>query len=119
MIGSTLTVALAIGTGLVAFYNGELPMLSSRVGPAELAFVPAGATGLAYANVREIMNSEFRQRLRQVLPTGEGKDELFNETGIDIERDIDSVLAAALPGDAHGIFEIARHSEQNYELLPY
>jgi hypothetical protein len=118
MIGSTLTVALAIGTGLVAFYNGELPMLSSRVGPAELAFVPAGATGLAYANVREIMNSEFRQRLRQVLPTGEGKDELFNETGIDIERDIDSVLAAALPGDAHGIFLVrGRFDEGRIETL--
>lgn len=99
MIGSTLIVTLGIGTGLVAFYNGELPMLSRRVGPAELAYVPADATGLAYANVREIMNSEFRQRLRQILPTGEGKDELLTETGIDIEHDIDAVVAASLVGD--------------------
>ena len=33
MIGSTLTVALVIGSGLVAFYNGELPMLRSHSGP--------------------------------------------------------------------------------------
>ena len=58
--------------------------------------MPADATGLAFANVREIMNSEFRQRIRQVLPTGEGKDQLFNETGIDIEHDIESVVAASL-----------------------
>jgi hypothetical protein len=96
MIGSALIVALGIGTGLVAYYNGDLGLLTSRVGPDELVYVPADATALAYANVREIMNSEFRQKLRQVLPTGEGKDELFNQTGIDVEHDIDSVLGASI-----------------------
>ena len=104
MIGSTLVIGLGIGTGLVAFYNGELPMMRSHAGPAELVYVPADASGLAYANVREIMNSEFRQRIRQLLPTGEGQVELLNQTGIDIEHDIDSVVAAALAGDNHGLF---------------
>jgi hypothetical protein len=120
MIGSTLIVALGIGTGLVAFYNGELPMLSSRVGPAELTYVPADATGLAYANVHEVMNSEFRQRIRQILPTGESKDQLFNETGIDIEHDIDSVVAASLPGEtpSHAVFLVrGRFDEGRIESL--
>lgn len=96
MIGSALIVTLCVGTGLVAYYNGDLALLRSRVGPDELLYVPADATALAYANVREIMDSEFRQKLRQVLPTGEGKNELLNQTGIDLEHDIDSVLAATL-----------------------
>jgi hypothetical protein len=94
MTGSALIVALGLCTGLVAYYNGELPLFKSRVGPEELAYVATDATGLAYANVREIMNSDFRQKLQQALPTGQGKEELFNETGIDIEHDIDSVVAA-------------------------
>jgi hypothetical protein len=95
MIGSAVIVILGIGTGLVAYYNGDLPLLRSRTGPAELSYVPADATAVAYANVREIMDSEFRQKLRQVLPTGEGKDQFLNETGIDLEHDIDMVVAAS------------------------
>src|SRR5712692_8870841 len=95
MLGSALIVGLGLCTGLVAYYNGELPLFRSRVGPEELAYVPADATGLAYANVREIMNSDFRQKLQASLPTGQGKEEFFNETGIDLEHDIDSVVAAS------------------------
>jgi hypothetical protein len=95
MVGSALIVVLGLCTGLVAYYNGDLPVFRSRVGPEELLYIPADATGVAYANVREIMNSDFRQRLHQVIPTGQAKDQFFNETGIDIEHDIDSVVAAS------------------------
>jgi hypothetical protein len=109
LAGSAFIVLLGLGTGLVAYYKGDLPVFRSRVGPEDLAYVPADATGLAYANVREIMNSEFRQKLRSVLPTGQGKDELFNQTGIDLEHDISSVVAAAAgqgdPSD-HGLLLI-------------
>lgn len=119
--GSALIVLLGLGSGLVAYYKGDLPLFRSRVGPEELAYVPADATGLAYANVREIMNSEFRQKLRSVLPTGEGKDEFFNQTGIDLEHDISSVVAAAAakgdPSD-HGLFLIRGvFDEGRIELL--
>lgn len=96
MTGSAVIVGLGLCTGLVAYYNGELPLFRSRVGPEELAYVPADATGVAYANVREIMNSDFHQKLQQsAMPKGQGKEELFNQTGIDIEHDIDSVVAAS------------------------
>lgn len=97
--GSMLIVVLSLCTGLVAYYNGDLPLFHTRVGPSELAYVSADATGVAYANVREIMNSEFRQRLPQALATGEGKNEFFNETGIDIEHDINTVVAASGAGN--------------------
>jgi hypothetical protein len=100
LLGSAVIVLIGLGTGLVAYYKGELPLFRARVGPDELVYVPADATGVAYANVRQIMDSEFRQKLRDAFPAGQAKDNFFNQTGIDIERDIQSVLAAtAGPGD--------------------
>jgi hypothetical protein len=95
VVGSAAIVVAGLCTGLVAFYNGGLPLLSSAQGPSELAYLPADANAVAYANVREVMNSDFRQKVNQVIPTGEGRDEFLRETGIDIERDIDTVVAAA------------------------
>jgi hypothetical protein len=93
LAGSAMVVIVGLCTGLVAYYSGNLPLRSSAIGPAELAYVPADAQAVAFANVHDIMASEFRQRLRQVLPTGEEKDKLKAETGIDIEQDIDTVVA--------------------------
>ena len=93
LIGSCLVLTIGLGTGLVAFYNGSLPMKRSASGLAELAYIPSGAAAVAYADVHAIMSSEFRQKLRQVLPSGEAKDKMLAETGIDLERDIDTVVA--------------------------
>jgi len=120
MIGSALVVVLGVGTGLVAYYNGDLAIMQSKVGPDDLAYVPADAKALAFARVRDIMNSEFRQKLRQVLPTGDGKNELFNETGIDVEHDIDSVLGASFDqqSSSHGLALIrGRFDEGRIEQL--
>jgi hypothetical protein len=96
LVGSVLVMSAALCTGLVAYYNGALPLRATSVGPAELAYLPTETTAVAYANVNEIMNSEFRQKIRQVLPTGEEKDRLLAEIGLDIEHDIDSVVAGAM-----------------------
>ncbi len=57
---------------------------------------------MAYANVRDVMNSEFRQKIRQVLPDHDtkGQEEFQRETGINIEQDIDYVLAWMTPAPA-------------------
>ncbi len=94
---STASVIMVAGlcTGLVAYYSGGMPLMASRVaGNEDLAYIPSDATVVAYANVRDIMNSEFRQKLRQVIPTGEGRNEFLDETGIDLERDVISVVAS-------------------------
>jgi hypothetical protein len=93
LIASVLVMSVGLGGGLVAYYHGGLPLMSPSAGPAELAYLPVETTAVAYANVNEIMNSGFRQRIRQVLPTGEAKDQLLAELGLDIEHDIDSVVA--------------------------
>jgi hypothetical protein len=101
LMGSGFVLAAGLGTGLVAYYGG-LPTLASAsrsVGPDELKYVPEAAAVVAYANVRDVMASEFRQKLRQVLPDHDtkGQEEFQRETGINIEQDIDYVLAWMTP----------------------
>ena len=88
-------VVVGLGSGLVAYYGGGFPSLSaSRSGPAELSYVPADSAVVAFANVREVMDSQLRQRMKQALPDERGQQEFQEQTGIDIERDIDYVVAA-------------------------
>ena len=100
MGGSAAILVVGLGTGLVAYYGGGFPSLSaSRSGPSELSYVPADAAVVAYANVREVMDSQLRQRLKIVLPQEQGQAEFQRETGIDIEKDIDYVVAAMTSSD--------------------
>lgn len=100
LIGSAVIVALGLGTGLVAYYNGSLPIGRSLGSETELAYLPSSAVAVGYADVRSIMNSEFRQKLRQMLPTGEEKEKIQAELGVDIEKDIDTVAAAYMGGSS-------------------
>ena len=104
MAVSTGIVVVGLGSGLVAFYGGGFPSLSaSRSGPAELSYVPADSTVVAFANVREVMDSQLRQRLKQVLPPEHGQQEFEQQTGIDIEHDIDYIVAAMTTPGSGGL----------------
>lgn len=95
MAGSATVMAVGLCAGLVAFYGGGFQALSASTGPTELAYVPADATVVAYADVRSIMDSQLRQELKQAIPTPPtGQKEFQEKTGIDIERDIDYIVAA-------------------------
>ena len=92
-------LAVGLTTGLVASYMGlPVSLLSSAAGPDELQYVPADAAVVAYANVRDVMNSEFRERFRKIEPHSNERDEFEEKTGVNIEQDIDSVVAAFMPG---------------------
>lgn len=100
VLGSLVVLVVGLGTGLVAYFGG-LPTgaFARQAGPQELSYVPANAAVVAFADVREVMNSELRQKLRAVLPPdGKGREEFKAKTGIDVEADIDHVLACMLPG---------------------
>jgi hypothetical protein len=97
LVGSAAVIILGLGTGLVAYYNGNLPLgLGARSADTELAYLPADAAAVGFADVRAVMNSEFRQKLRQVIPTGEELAKFKDELGVDLEKDIDTVSAAYL-----------------------
>jgi hypothetical protein len=90
-----------LGTGLVASYmNIQNLVLIGSDGPAELEYVPADTTILAFADVREVMDSELRQKLMQLQPdSAKGADQFQEETGIDIRTDVDKVVASVSGGD--------------------
>jgi hypothetical protein len=92
----TAAAILGVGltTGLVASFMGLPVAFSSAAGPDELEYVPAEAAVVAYANVREIMDSQFRERFRQFEPDTSERDEFQEKTGVSIEEDTNSVVAA-------------------------
>ena len=94
VIASLLVLLVGIGTGLVAYYVG-LPQGVFQSGvPQELRYVPVDATLVAYASVQDVMHSELRQKIRRVIPIPEnGQQQFQDETGINIETDIDRVVA--------------------------
>jgi hypothetical protein len=96
LIGGALVLAAGLCTGLVAYYAGGL----GPQGPDldELSYLPREASTVAYADVRSIMASDVRERLRRMLPAGEERDRLNAELGIDIDEDIDSVVAGFVGG---------------------
>jgi hypothetical protein len=103
MAGSGAVLAAGLCTGLVAYYaGGGFQAVSASAVSNELRYVPADAAMVAFADVRAIMDSDLRTRLKQAMPMHEkGQQEFQQQTGIDIERDIDYVVAAVAPGRLH------------------
>jgi hypothetical protein len=103
MFGSVGLLTLGLTVGLAAYYGG-VPGFARQSGPDELAFVPRDAAVVAYANVRDLMASQFRQQMRGLEPSvpQQGQDELKNTVGIDLEKDIDYVVACLLASPASG-----------------
>jgi hypothetical protein len=103
MVGAVAILAVGLSIGLVAYYGG-LPgiALSRAAGPQELRYVPKDAVVVAFVNVRDVMASEFRQKIRglESAHDAKGQQEFREATGIDIENDIDHVVACMLPGDS-------------------
>jgi hypothetical protein len=99
VIVSLLVLGVGLGTGLVAYYVGFPAGAFARAGgPDELQFVPRDATVVAFADVREVMASELRQKLHSAIPMPVGGQHDFEDkTGINIETDIDRIVACLTP----------------------
>ncbi len=106
VFGSVTVLLVGLCTGLVAYYTG-MPMGAFGQSSAltELRYVPADAAVVAYADVRNLMQSELRQKLHLAMNEDNGEDgqaEFQKETGIDIENDIDRVVAFMEPAASDG-----------------
>jgi hypothetical protein len=94
--GSVAFLVVGLSVGLVAYYGGFSGIAFSQAsGPSELRYVPRDAVVVAYANVHDVMASSFRQKIRELEPPEKerGQQEFRDATGIDIENDIDHVIA--------------------------
>ena len=107
VIASLLVLTVGVGTGMVAYYIG-FPTAFAQQGPDELQLVPGNAVVVAYANVHEVMVSNLRERIRQAMPhLPDGQREFENATGINIETDVDRIVAALVP-PADDRFDVPR-----------
>ena len=98
MFGAAGVLLLGLCTGWVAYYGGGLPTLTASVaGPEELQYVPADATVVAYADIRDVMLSDFRRRFRDLKPDRDAQQEFEQRTGINLEDDIDYVVSSVNP----------------------
>jgi hypothetical protein len=98
LMGSGAFLAVSMTVGLAAYYGGS-PGFAQPAGPEELNFVPKDAVVVAYANVRQLMDSQFRQQVKALDPAerAHGQEEFRAATGINIETDIDYIVASVLP----------------------
>jgi len=104
VISSVLVTFVGIGSGLVAYYSGSpARALAGQGGPEELRYVPYDAALVAYADVRHIMTSELRQRIKSIVPGQDNRQHEFEDlTGINVETDIDHVVASVQADSAGG-----------------
>jgi hypothetical protein len=105
VMGSVGFLVLGLTVGLAAYFGG-VPGFAEPAGPTELNYVPGDAVVVAYADVKGLMASQFRQHIKALEPANQeqGQAELKDATGIDVERDIDYVVACLLasPADSAG-----------------
>jgi hypothetical protein len=90
-------LVVGLCTGLLAAYVGGFQNLTivGGDGPGELVYIPADAHAVAYANVRDVMDSELRHKLSTLQPDSSRGPEHFKEqTGIDLQTDIDYIVAS-------------------------
>ena len=117
MFGSVTVLLVGLCTGLVAYYTG-MPMgaFGQTEGPSELQYVPADAVLVAYANVQDVMRSELRKKLHSTMARkhdDKGQEEFQKATGIDIEHDIDRVVAFMEPSQTR---TVQRHGARDRPL---
>lgn len=117
VLGAGAILVVGLTTGLVASYVGLPAVFSRAAGPDELQYVPADAAVVAYANVRDLMTSDFHQRLRKMGPHGHERDEFEQKTGVDVEQDIDSVVAAMLARPEGAAGAKGEHSDESVLIL--
>lgn len=118
LLGGAGVMAVGLAGGLAAWVSSSLPSLVlAQEQPDELRYVPPEATILSFANVREVMDSDLRRRLRELQPELDGQREFQERTGIDIERDIEYVVGGLVPDGSNqssgiailaGRFEVER-----------
>ncbi len=118
------TLALGLTIGALAYYGkGFSAFAVSITNPHEFRYVPADAMVVAFANVRELMLSDVRQRLRAAQPDDpgrQGRQEFQERTGIDLENDVDHVVACLFPstGEPAGLILVrGRFDAARLEVL--
>lgn len=103
---AVLATGLLVG-GLLARFGAMVPGGAATALDQDLGAIPRDAVLVAHVDVPRVMASGLRRRLQDLIGSdaAEGRRTFERETGLDLERDIDTVTVAVLPaarGDAAG-----------------
>jgi hypothetical protein len=94
---ATAVVVVGLSTALAVSYFGlEALSLAGPAGSAELEYIPAGASVVAFADVHQLMTSQLRQKFRDLRPDANASGGFEAQTGINPETDITYVVSAVL-----------------------
>jgi hypothetical protein len=109
--GAVGVLIVGLGTGFLASYYG-LPALAQfgSNGPLELEYLPQDVRLVAFANVRDVMDSELRRKLlelrRDRRPDApddtDNANDFLEQAGINVETDVDLVVAGVGGGQTEG-----------------
>ncbi len=92
-----LAGAVVLAVGLLVAGGAYVQGGAAQSPPDALRYVPADARFVAFASVQDVMRSDFGQRLRDVRPDYDGQQQLHDATGINLESDVDSIVASWTP----------------------
>ena len=67
LIGSVAFLVIGLTAGLLSYFGG-IPGAVAEAGVDELRYVPSDAVVVAYADVDNLMNSQFRQVVKDIEP---------------------------------------------------
>ena len=99
LLGGCGVLVVGLVAGATAYVAGGFPTVAqAQAVPAELRYFPANASVVAFADVRGVMASDLRRRLRDSTGRSDGQREFESRTGIDIEQDVDQIVACLVPG---------------------
>jgi hypothetical protein len=93
-------LVVGVGSGLVAYLRYSRAATGVPAGlPAEVRYVPANAEMVAFANVKQVLNSDLhRQLMPSIDPESRKGRQMMNDfAGVDLEKQVDHVVMYAEP----------------------
>ncbi len=96
VVGGSGRFVVGLSLALFISLNPGAAGAQSVAGSVDLAHVPTNASIVAYANVREALFSDVWARIRQMAGDDVGQFRV-EQLGLDLEHDIDDVLAFLVP----------------------
>ena len=95
-LGAGGVLAAGLVGGFAAYLQGGLPAAAAQGRPDQFRYIPPDAHLVAFADVRAMMSSDLRERIRERQPEDDGAD-FESRTGIRIAHDIDEAVASLAP----------------------
>ncbi len=101
LFGSAAVLVVGLCTGLMAYYGVASTGASAQVtmSDSEFGYIPADVPVVAFADVRQVMDSDLRRRIEESRSDDDQRPQRdFEEsTGINFETDVDRIVAAMIP----------------------